>query len=115
MHQSFSYYDFEAHEFKTKNIEDVALEIYCENNNKKLADISDDDLEEVRQLAQESFYGMYDRKADFAYELYMDEIDASNLPSILIGNIDWQAVANDLRNDFWYERKYGQVFVFRNY
>jgi antirestriction protein len=61
--------------------------------------------------AEEAYYGTFKSEEEFAEELWTETAD---IPDNLIGYIDWERVARDLRADYSMCDHDGQVWVFRN-
>ena len=88
---------YKIKEFSELDNEKGAFEAYLE-----ICDEGSDSIEEFK----DAYIGYYDNPADYAREIYTD-----NIPEELIGYIDWDAVWRDFFTTEGYEYVNGYVFM----
>lgn len=70
---------------------------------------SGNDLQEIADDAEGRHIGNYNNMAEFAKDLIPEMYNLSSIPKIIMSNIDWNGVAQDLRHDY-YMTDEGHVF-----
>ena len=96
-----------------RNIDAMALYLYCDNHHITL---TEDNVDDVVYDFQESFEGIHDSLADFGqdkhYWLTQDTPNAQ-VPASLSRYVDWEAYAeNELRHDWWWAVREGNLYAF---